>query len=211
MISSADTLAAHPLPNYDPGFPICIDLDGTLVREHTIWHLNLSLWAVTKAWVQTDLRSLFPKVFWPGVKTRMANAAHMDQSKMTYHGGLLLQMRHWHKQGVPLYLVTGAPEKIAHYVADRVGLFTDVWSSSAQYNLVGDQKGNLLRHRFGPFGYTYIGDSWKDQAVWKTSADVISVTKTQSALAQHLKQTVLPTQRLFFFPHDDVAILSPKG
>lgn len=202
MISSADTLTAHPLPNYDPGFPICIDLDGTLVREHTIWHLNLSFWAMTKAWVRTDAKSLFPKVFWPGIKTRMANAAHMDQAKMTYHGGLLLQMRHWHKLGLPLYLVTGAPEKIAHHVADGVGLFTDVWSSSAQHNLVGHEKGNLLRHRFGPFGYAYIGDSWKDRAVWNTSADVICVAKAQSALAQHLKKSLLPPQRLFCFPHD---------
>jgi hypothetical protein len=211
MISSVDTLAVHSLPDYAPGFPICIDLDGTLVCEHTIWHLNLSLWAVTKAWVQTDLKSLFPKVLWPGVKTRMAHAAHMDQAKMTYHRGLLLQMHHWHAQGLRLYLVTGAPEKIAHYVADGVGLFTDVWSSSAQHNLVGHKKGNLLRHRFGPFGYTYIGDSWKDQAVWKTSVDVISVTKTQSALAQHLKQTILPSQRLFCFPHDCMPTISPMG
>jgi hypothetical protein len=199
MFSNADT---HPLPDYAPGFPICIDLDGTLVCEHTIWHLNLSLWAMTKAWVQTDLRSLSPKVFWPGVKTRMAQAACMDQAKMTHHGGLMLQMNHWHKMGLPLYLVTGAPEKIARYVADRVGLFTDVWSSSARYNLVGRRKGALLRHRFGPFGYTYIGDSWKDQAVWKTSVDVMCVAKTDSALAQHLAQTLLPSQRLFCFPHD---------
>lgn len=198
MFSSTDS---RPLPDYAPGFPICIDLDGTLVREHTIWHLNLSLWAMTKAWIRTDLNSLFPKVFWPGVKTRMAHGAPMDRAHMTYHGGLLLQMRHWHTMGLPLYLVTGAPEKIAHYVADRVGLFTDVWSSSAQYNLVGHQKGALLRHRFGPFGYTYIGDSWKDQAVWTTSADVICVAKTDSGLVQHLNKTIKPPQRLFCFPH----------
>jgi phosphoserine phosphatase len=206
MFSSADS---RPLPDYAPGFPICIDLDGTLVKEHTIWHLKLSLWAMTKAWIRTDLNSLFPTVFWPSLKTRMADAAEMNQARLTYHTGLLVQMQRWHRQGVALYLVTGAPEKIARHVADGVGLFTDVWSSSAQYNLVGDQKGDLLRHRFGPFGYTYVGDSWKDVAIWKTSVDVICVAKTHSALAQHLKKTIMPPQGLFFFPHDTKATYLP--
>lgn len=189
------------LPDYDPGFPICIDLDGTLVREHTIWSLNLSILSMASAWWPSPIASLWPAVIWPGIKTRMAAMAHLDQARMTYHRGLLNQIQHWHTNGSPLYLVTGAPQKIAQHVADRIGLFTDVWSSSARYNLVGQKKGNLLQHQFGSFGYTYIGDSWKDRFVWATSKDIISITDATSSLAQHLKKTTLPHQRLFCFPH----------
>ena len=189
------------LPDYENGFPICVDLDGTLIREHSIWCFHWSLASLLSAWCPRDFRSLRPTGIWPGIKTRMAAAVNLAQATMTYHAGLLSQIHHWHALGSPLYLVTGAPQKMADQVAQTLGVVTEVWSSSAHHNLVGQKKADLLRHRFGAFGYTYIGDSWKDRPVWACSKDILAVTDPQGSLGQYLQKNALPQQGLFFLPH----------
>jgi phosphoserine phosphatase len=186
------------MPQYPENFPICIDLDGTLVKEHTLWHLNWN-------WKLHHLYGLF-STRWPAIKSTVADAGQPDHKRWTYHHRLEDQMRLWHAQGARLYLVTGAPKKIADYVADRMGLFTDVWCSSSTHNLVGPRKAAHLRYHFGVNGYTYIGDSWQDRAVWETSKDVITVAPPASKLFKHLQRSIRKDQRLFCIPHEFGAI-----
>ena len=183
------------MPIYGPKFPICIDLDGTLVKEHTLWHLNLP-------WDWSLGKKLFPPL-WPLIKSKMANACDLNQTKWTYHALLIKQLQHWHEEGAHLYLVTGAPEKIAQHVADQIGLFSDVWASSGAHNLVGGHKASHLCHQFGAYGYTYVGDSWKDCAVWKTSKDIITVAPKNSLLSWYLKKTKPDHQGIFHIPHPE--------
>jgi hypothetical protein len=181
-------------PHYPEHFPLCVDLDGTLVKEHTLWHLN----AHKKPGF---LKNFFP-FSWPLIKEKMAHCADLSTTRWTYHTRLIDCLRLWHAQGVRLYLVTGAPEKIAHHVADRLGLFSDVWASSSSHNLVGRNKGAHLCHQFGVYGYTYIGDTWKDRLVWNTSKDIITVGKQNSLLTRYLHHTKTEHQNVFSIPHD---------
>jgi len=189
-----DASPAPHMPEYPPDFPICIDLDGTLVKEHTLWHMH---WDCS---IQ-NIRELAVSWPWPRFKSKLAGVSNLSQSQWTYHQPLIDQLQRWHYQGARLYLVTGAPEKIATHVAHRIGLFFDVWSSSSTENLVGHRKADHLRHHFGAYGYTYIGDSWKDCPVWETSKDIISVAPASSLLGRRLKRRALPYQRLFWLPH----------
>lgn len=179
-------------PDYPPGFPLCIDLDGTLVREHTLWHLKVSPWWVVK--------SMFPPR-WPLFKEKMARACDLEKTHWTYHQALMAQLHYWHGAGVTLILVTGAPEKIAHHVAQHVGLFSQVHASSSRCNLVGQRKADFLIQRFGAHAYGYVGDSWKDIPVWKASKDILVVAEEESSLVGHLKGIRGVDQRLFCLPH----------
>jgi len=190
LVLSAER-AQHAMPQYDPGFPICIDLDGTIVKEHTLLH-------IPRAW-DWALLSLVSPPSWPSIKSKWVQHADLSKTNWTYHAPLIAQMHLWHSQGTPLYLVTGAPEKIAHHMAEKIGLFSDVWSSSYRHNLVGSKKATLLCHHFGKAGYTYVGDSWKDRLVWKTSKDIITVAPAGSYLVRYLQQSAQPNQRIFCF------------
>jgi hypothetical protein len=181
------------VPDYPMAFPVCVDLDGTLVKEHTLWHLN--------SFGKPDFFHNFFPFSWPLIKEKMAHSADLSTTRWTYHTRLIDCLRRWHATGTPLYLVTGAPEKIAHHVADRLGLFSDVWASSSKHNLVGHNKAAHLCHQFGAYGYTYIGDAWKDRLVWKTSKDIITVSRPKSLLTRYLHHSKSPNQGVFSIPH----------
>ena len=172
------------LDSFFPQKPLCVDLDGTLIRGH-------SLWQIQRPW---SLRPYWPPC-WPRIKHNIAESGTVGQ--FTYYLPLLDRLYAWKKSGASLFLVTGAPEKIAHAVAQEVSIFDDVFSSSPQLNLVGRQKAHWLVQRFGSFSFGYVGNSWQDWAVWQWASDLLLVSSCSSWLVRYVEWKKRPFQALY--------------
>jgi phosphoserine phosphatase len=184
--SSVLSLAA-----FTPQTPICVDLDGTLLQGNAL-HMLL------KKALRMNLVSLswFQSMRFPALKYKIAEQCieHglLAPSELPYYIPLLHQLNTWKSCAVPIFLVTGAPSPIAHAIAHHLELFQDVYASSAHINLVGARKAHHLLRYFGSKGFTYVGDSWRDLAVWAHAQTMITVTSSSCLLRMHLARQKTP-------------------
>lgn len=147
------------------GCPVCVDLDGTLIRRHSLWDLLRAFWQRR----QNIAHLLFP-LRWPLIKSKLS--VNPTVSTWPYRPEMIHILQQLHQQAIPLFLVTGANEKVAKAVSMHLGLFQEAIGSTADVNLVGPQKAHYLVQRFGHEGFIYIGDSWRDIAVWRHAAHI---------------------------------------
>jgi phosphoserine phosphatase len=167
--------------------PLCVDLDGTLVRSDTLWETILqivkrrpaALPGVVLAYLRNG-RS--------GFKSAATDAVIIEAAALPYHDDVLAEIRRARAAGRPVLLVTGANERIANAVADYVGLFDGVIGSRPGSNNTGHEKAAELSRRFGLRQYDYFGNSHADLKVWAQSHAALvigsdSLTEKAAALA----------------------------
>lgn len=140
--------------------PLCVDLDGTLVKCDTLYDSCLHaarrhpfLLAKMPLWL---LRGK------SGFKAALAQHIQPSASHLPYNESLLDFLREQHAQGRELYLATGADARIANEVAAHLGIFHGVVSSNGAVNLTGTNKLTALQQQFGARGFDYIGNSTDD-------------------------------------------------
>ena len=167
--------------------PLCVDLDGTLIKGHSLWQIKSKVYFSPLTWLPPC---------WPLIKHKIVEQSFFTGQDFTYSCMLIKRLSQWKKQGVPLFLITGSPEKIARTVADHLCLFDDVWASSQYLNLVGEKKANFLLNRFGPFKFSYVGDHRKDWHVWKWAHHIFIVSSASPALIEYVKIKKKPFQGL---------------
>ena len=143
--------------------PLCVDLDGALVRTDLLIE---SLFAL----LRQRVACLFLVPIWlfkgrAGLKERIAAHADIDVSMLPYHEEFLAHLREEHARGRRLCLVTAAPRKYAEQVAQHLGIFDEVYASSASENLSAARKGRLLCRLYGEKGFDYAGNARADLAV----------------------------------------------
>ena len=144
--------------------PLCIDLDGTLVRSDTLVE---SLLVVLKQ--RPWLVLLLPLWLLRGkaeLKRQIAARAELDPGTLPYHTDLVDWLRTQAAAGRKIYLATAADQKIAKSVADHLGLFDGVLASGNGHNLKGKNKQAALQQEFGSGGYDYAGNDTADLAIW---------------------------------------------
>lgn len=160
-----------------PPLPLCVDLDGTLIKG------DCSLRGVFKLLKRFSLWSLV-KVLLLNLKGKslakhyLGQKAEFDPSELKYNKSLLKWL-YQHQEKTSLYLVTGAPQRyadsISDYLASQGVFFKEVFGSSPSINLVSEQKAILLTKKFGHQQFIYIGNSSQDQKVWKHSSCILAV------------------------------------
>jgi 4-hydroxybenzoate polyprenyltransferase len=140
--------------------PLCVDLDGTLVksdtfvdslmvlaRRHPLALLRLPSWALKgKAYL----------------KSQVASMVTLDAAYLPYNRPLLNYLRDEHAAGRKLYLATGADRVLALNIAAHLGIFADVIASDGRVNLTGRNKLQHLEQRFAADGFDYIGNALPD-------------------------------------------------
>ncbi|WP_157967141.1 hypothetical protein [Elioraea thermophila] len=72
-------------------------------------------------------------------------------------------------------LATAANERVAHAIADHLGLFDEVIASGTEHNLEGSAKAAAVVARFGERGFSYAGDSAAGAAVWRQAGAAVLV------------------------------------
>jgi 4-hydroxybenzoate polyprenyltransferase/phosphoserine phosphatase len=164
-MSSADTQAAllHCEVALNAEVPLCVDLDGTLVRSD----LLVESWF---ALLKCDPLAALLAPFWlyfgkARLKHEIAKRVDLDVRTLPYDGEFLDYLREQHRQGRRLVLATASNEKYAHEVARHLGIFASVVASDAQTNVCGAQKQRMLTQTFGARGFDYAGNARADLAV----------------------------------------------
>ena len=153
--------------------PLCVDLDGTLVRTDLLVE---SWFGLLKH--NTLLALLAPYWLIHGkarLKHEIARRIDLDVESLPYNGELLEHLRDQHRQGRRLVLTTASNLKYASRVADYLGIFEDVIASNAQTNVSGERKHRLLIERFGDGGFDYAGNARADLHVFPSARRTLLV------------------------------------
>ena len=144
--------------------PLCVDLDGTLVKSDTLVDSLLVLLRTRPLQV---LR--LPGLLLKGkaaFKAFVTSSVALDVAHLPYNRTLLQYLQTERARGRDLYLATGADERLARRVADHLGIFTDVLGSDGATNLTGNKKLNSLKARLSSGNnsgaFDYIGNDTPD-------------------------------------------------
>ncbi|MGH9617467.1 MAG: UbiA family prenyltransferase [Acidobacteriaceae bacterium] len=174
--------------------PLCVDLDGTLVKSNT---LADSLCVLARTRPASLLR--LPAWLAAGnarMKYEVAARAPLDAAHLPYNEALILYLREQATSGRRLYLSTGADRQLADRVAAHFGLFDEVFSSDGATNLTGASKLRRLASRFGDDGFAYIGNSRKDLLLLSASKAAMLANPTVG-LERLLKRRNVPVLNVF--------------
>ena len=153
--------------------PICVDLDGTLIRADMAFETLLAVLR-RKPWLALAMP------FWllrgrAAFKDRLAAGADFDPAALPYNEPLLAWLREQRSQGQHLVLATASNRRVAERIAEYLGLFDEVLASDATRNLKGEEKRRRLTERFGSKGFDYVGNSDADVAVWSEARSAVLV------------------------------------
>jgi 4-hydroxybenzoate polyprenyltransferase len=138
--------------------PLCVDLDGTLVKSDTL--LDSFCQLLRRNPLEAWQAPLWLAKGRANLKTEVNRRAPLDASRLPYNTSLLTYLHDQRREGRPIYLTTGAEGEIAERVAAHLGIFHGVLASDGVTNLTHSRKLNSLRARFGQFDY--IGNSRAD-------------------------------------------------
>ncbi|MGH7993025.1 MAG: apolipoprotein N-acyltransferase [Limisphaerales bacterium] len=145
--------------------PLCVDLDGTLIKTDLLWESLARLLRRNPLW-------LFPVLLWwwrgrAFLKQQLARRVALDPAILPYNESFLAFLREQKRAGRKLVLVTASDRDMALPVASHVGLFDEVLASDGRTNLRGKNKLGTLVEKFGEHGFDYAGNSSADLAVWR--------------------------------------------
>jgi 4-hydroxybenzoate polyprenyltransferase len=172
-----DSVAAAPAPQR----PLCVDLDGTLIRTDLAVEHLLQLLKRNPLYV-----FLLPIWLWHGIanlKHEIAKRVPFDASQLPYNEPFLAYLRAEKASGRRLVLATAADVLQAQTVADHLGLFTTVFASDGRTNLSANAKRRRLEQAFGRGEFDYAGNARADLIVWPAAAEAIVVSAEPGVLA----------------------------
>ena len=176
-----------------PGVPLCVDLDGTLVKSDTLVDAVLAL-------ARQHPTCLLKIPGWIGegkaaFKRHVTSAVALDIEHLPYNQPLLEWLRAEHREGRAIYLATAADRGLADRVADFLGLFTGVLASDGTTNLAGNNKLAAFRAHFGD-SFCYIGNAKPDLDVL-SACEAPMVANPDRALTGGLSRAGITTARTF--------------
>jgi 4-hydroxybenzoate polyprenyltransferase len=170
--------------------PLCVDLDGTLVKSDTLVDAVLIL-----ARQQPGSPLHWPRWVSKGkasFKREVTGRAIIDVEHLPYNQALLEYLREQRALGRRIYLATAADQNFAEQVAAHFGdLFDGVLASDGTLNLAGSNKLRAFQDRF-PGGFTYIGNAMPDRSLLAASVQPMAANPHRSLRrALHRDKTVL--------------------
>ncbi|MGD0801645.1 MAG: UbiA family prenyltransferase [Terracidiphilus sp.] len=181
-----------PVEQDSPACPLCVDLDGTLIKSDSLFD------AVCQFLRKT------PAQFWKlplwlaggraRLKAEVARRAKLDPARLPYNDELLRYLRIEWRRGRQIYLATGADGPLAERVAAHLGIFAGVLASDGATNLTSGKKLARLKARFGLFDY--IGNSRADLSLLANAHEAMVANPTLG-LRLVLRLRPIPVTRVF--------------
>ena len=174
--------------------PLCVDLDGTLVKSDTLMDSLLLL-------VRSRPLAALQLPFWllrgkAAVKAEVGARVSLDVRHLPYNRSVLEYLEIERGEGRKLYLVTGADQQVAERVAAHLGLFDGVLASDGKTNLIAGNKLDGLRKTFGDEGYDYIGNAGPDLPLLQ-HAGTAMIANPAPALRARLRSRGITVERQF--------------
>ena len=169
--------------------PLCVDLDGTLLKSDLLLEDLLGL-------LKSNLRVLLSLPFWlargkAALKAEVAARTDTNHALCPVHEGFLEWLSAQRRAGRRLVLCTAASRAVAEREASRFGLFDDIMSSDESTNLAGKAKAARLVREFGERGFDYAGNETRDLQIFVHARNAIVVAPSW-LLSRRIKH-VAPT------------------
>lgn len=182
---------ANPINSGVSSLPLCVDLDGSLIKTDTLYEMVCVL-------LKTNFWCVFLLPFWlrkgkANLKYEITSRVSINPATLPYDENVLNTLKEKKKEKRRLYLVTGCNEKLANEIADHVGLFDGVYASSENLNLTGNNKSKFLIDTFGEKQFDYLGNERADFPVWEHSNESLVVSNASffSDVNSRLQNTTL--------------------
>ena len=140
--------------------PLCVDLDGTLVKSDTLVDSLLVL-----SRTRPGLLFKLPGRLFHGkaaFKAFVTESISLDVAHLPYNRKLLQYLQQERGKGRAIYLATGADLRLARRVAAHLDVFSGVLGSDGTTNLTGEKKLDSLRRNLGSEAFDYIGNDTPD-------------------------------------------------
>lgn len=156
--------------------PLCVDLDGTLVKTDLLIEALLQL-------AHENFLALFLVPLWllkgkASFKQEVFARVDLPVDSLPYHEELLDYLKKEHAAGREIHLATASSAKVAEKVAAHLGIFTQVLGSSTAVNLAGRKKAEALVERFGAKQFAYAANAPVDLDVWREAGEAHVVDAT---------------------------------
>lgn len=157
--------------------PLFVDLDGTLIvtdsfDESFVGCLRVAPAALLRIplWLAKGRARL---------KAELAAIAKPNAALFPYDERLCSYLRDEKHRGRKLFLATAADQRIAHSVADAVGLFDGIVASDGERNLKGTRKLAAIKETVDG-AFSYAGNSVADVPIWQAAASGLVVNAPKS-------------------------------
>ena len=182
-----------PHPELPAGLPLCVDLDGTLVKSDTLVDSVLAM-------ARQNPHALLAIPGWlaqgkAAFKRHVAAVVTLDVAALPYNQPLLRYLHLEHAAGREMYLATAADAALAVRVAEHLGIFTGTLASDGANNLAGGNKLTLLQQRFGP-DFSYVGNASPDVPIL-TVCRAPMVANPSSSLMSGLRASKVTPAHIF--------------
>lgn len=174
--------------------PLCVDLDGTLVKSDSLIDSLLALLRTHPL-----LAFKLPGHLLHGkaaFKAAVTGSVSLDVAHLPYNFKLLRFLQQEHAQGRPIYLATGADIQLARRVAAHLGIFSGVLASDGATNLTGSKKLAGLRSHLGAVPFDYVGNSSPDLPMLAQATEAM-VANPSLALRMRLRARGIRPARSF--------------
>lgn len=160
-------------PAHFTDLPLCIDLDGTLLKTDMLHETLILLIKRNPLYVfMLPLWLLRGKAY---LKKQIASRVEFDPSCLPYRADLIAHLREERAAGRRVILTTASDEQIAQRIADYLQLFDEVQASDGKRNLSGKQKLALLTERYSERCFAYAGNAPVDLHIWRHAATAIVI------------------------------------
>ena len=173
--------------------PLCVDLDGTLIRNDLLVESVLALLRINPLFLfLLPVWLLYGKAH---LKQQIAERVELDPVSLPYNKPFLAWLKKQEKTGRALVLTTASNVKFANAIAKHLKLFSAVIASDADTNNAGHNKCARLREEFGDGNFDYAGNASVDLKVWRhaNAAVVVNPARGVQAAAENL----VPIARVF--------------
>jgi 4-hydroxybenzoate polyprenyltransferase len=143
--------------------PLCVDLDGTLIRTDSLVESILEL-------IRRQPLAVLWMPLWllrgkARFKSEVAARVKLVPDALPYREPFLSWVRE-QARSRPVYLTTAAHHSVAEPIALHVGCFSGVIATKT-INLSSRNKADALSERFGERQFDYAGNSMADIPVWR--------------------------------------------
>ncbi|HTW46180.1 MAG TPA: UbiA family prenyltransferase [Acidobacteriaceae bacterium] len=174
--------------------PLCVDLDGTLVKSDTL--LDSMLLLMRSRPGQALMAPLWLMGGRAAFKAKVTSRVTLDVEHLPWNHKLLEYLAEQRATGRKIYLTTGADMQLAQRIAGYLGLFDGVVASDGATNRTGDRKLASLRERFPGQGFDYVGNASPDVPVLAASGEAMVANPT-STLKSTLRSRKIAVSHTF--------------
>lgn len=180
--------------------PLCVDLDGTLIRSDLLVESTIKTAGRGVRAVFGLLRSLGEGR--AALKHYAAGHGLPDAALLPYESAVVAALHEAKAAGRLVILVTAADRRAADAIAAHLGVFDEVIASGQGLNLKGAAKADALVERFGIGGFDYVGNGRIDLPIWKAAGECWVVEDEVNAAAV-ARDTGRPVSRKFAIAKPD--------